>query len=112
MNEHTKGEWKVGQMHDDGSVYVLGGQSEKYICSVQIKQTGGGAIASAMESERLANARLIAAAPALLEACERYVRMQDEINAEMGTKPTNTMYQMMKAAIAKAKEQQNTPKKI
>jgi len=38
---------------------------------------------------------------ALMEACERYVRMQDEINQEMGRKPTNTMYNMMKAAIKK-----------
>ena len=67
--EHTKGKWEVSKMYDDGSVHIHGDNNKEYVCSVQIKQISGGAIAEAMESGRKANARLIATAPMLLGAC-------------------------------------------
>jgi hypothetical protein len=47
---------------------VLGGAGRSYVASVTIEQIGGGAIAAAMEPQRLANADLIAAAPDLYAA--------------------------------------------
>lgn len=44
------------------------------------------------------------APPTLLDCCKRYIRMQDEMNKEMGRKPTNTMYWMMKEAVAEAEK--------
>ena len=43
----------------DERITIVGGKNRGYICSVQIKQTGGGAIAAAMEDTRKANARRI-----------------------------------------------------
>lgn len=57
MAEHTKGELTVSKIHDDGSVHLNSGKNKDYICSVQIEQIGGGAIASAMEETRMANAK-------------------------------------------------------
>jgi len=55
--EYTKGKLSVSQMYDDGSIHIHGGDNKDYICSVQIKQIGGGAIAEVMEAVRLANAQ-------------------------------------------------------
>lgn len=76
MNEtkHTPGPWYTEHVLDSGKTMVFGGKTSRYICSVTIKQLGGGVIAESMESERKANARLIAAAPDLFEACKELVR--------------------------------------
>jgi hypothetical protein len=62
-----------------------------YVCSVQIVQTGGGMIAQAMESRRLANAALIvkavnAYAP-MLEALEAVVEGCEATARAMGIDP-------------------------
>ncbi len=56
---HTKGELKTGNTTDHNIMLVCG-KNGKYVCSVRVKQTGGGAIAEAMESERIANAEHLA----------------------------------------------------
>lgn len=56
MSEHTKGKLVISPRYDDGSVHLHCGKNRDYICSVQIEQIGGGAIASVMEIERVANA--------------------------------------------------------
>lgn len=85
--EHTKGKLIVSKIYDDGSVHLHGGENKDYICAIQIKQIGGGAIAAAMEGIRMANAEhirlcwngwdeLIKQRDALLDACERAMRIK------------------------------------
>lgn len=69
MGEHTKGPWKVNA--EDTSVYTENGQMHvadvRGWGTLRYKRSG--------EAEYLANARLIAAAPELLEALERVVKL-------------------------------------
>ena len=57
----TKRKWEIGRS-DEPNIIIVGGKNRDYICNIRVKQTGGGAVARAMESIREANARLIAAA--------------------------------------------------
>jgi len=43
--------------------------------------------------------------PTPLDCCKRYIRMVEECYAEMGKKPTNTTYRMMKEAVAEAEKE-------
>ncbi len=52
--KHTEGEIFIGNA--DTCIIIIGKENRDYIGSVQIQQTGGGAIAGAMEGRRLANA--------------------------------------------------------
>lgn len=54
MSEHTKGEIDYRDFSD--RIIIVGGENKSYICTVQIKQTCGGAIAESMEDVRKANA--------------------------------------------------------
>ncbi|KKL19816.1 hypothetical protein LCGC14_2461660 [marine sediment metagenome] len=71
MAEHEKWEFQ----DSDEQIIIVGGKDRDYICSIQIKQCGGGAIASAMEGRRKANARCICRdhnnVDALLDAVEK-----------------------------------------
>ena len=65
---HTPGPWVFGNTSEDRRM-ILGGESERYVCNVQIYQTPRVA-GLCDEAEREANARLIAAAPDMLAALE------------------------------------------
>ena len=69
----TPGPWVCGNTAAYETMIIGRGGEGDYICHVTIEQCGGGAIASAMEPARRANARLIAAAPELYEALEALV---------------------------------------
>ena len=56
--EFTKGELEIGNTTYH-NIIIVGGKNREYICSVRIQQTGGGAIAAAMEPKRIANAKEI-----------------------------------------------------
>jgi hypothetical protein len=59
--QHTAGEWRIGACGlEDGWVGVYAVEASELICQV---------VAQELEGECEANARLIAAAPLLLEAC-------------------------------------------
>jgi len=98
MSKFTTGKWYANKL---GDVIFCKRQGGKVI---EIADLTYPTKLSAPENR--ANARRICQCvnshDALLEACKRYVRMQEEIQGEMGRKPTNTMYCMMKAAIAAA----------
>lgn len=66
MSGHTAGPWGVGNTGPDQIMLLGDGGKGGYVCHIQIQQCGGGAIASIMEGERKANARLIQQAPTLL----------------------------------------------
>ncbi|WWW34555.1 hypothetical protein V8017_16230 [Stenotrophomonas rhizophila] len=66
-SKHTPGPWAFGNTHHDDRKLILSNSGKgKYICTVQIHQTPR-AFGTHEEPEREANARLIAAAPELLE---------------------------------------------
>jgi hypothetical protein len=90
---HTPGPWVRGNtvQHD---VLLLGGPAKRYVCHVTIQQAGGGAIAQSMEAEREANARLIAAAPELLEALEGIVA-EIEANKELLNGPNPPVQRLL-----------------
>jgi len=69
MAKHTQGPWGFGNTSDDQKLILGDSGKGRYICSVQIHQTPR-RCGYDMEFEREANARLIVAAPELLEALE------------------------------------------
>ena len=120
---YTKGKWEVSKMYDDGSVHIHGGANQEYVCSVQIEQIGGGAIAEVMEEGRLANARLIAEAGTianktgftpkqlaeqkadLLEACKlAREALKDHVQYDDGESLERDGFNATNAAITKAEQ--------
>ncbi len=66
MSEHTKGPWRTDASYTD----VFAGDDE-FICSCEGSRNG----LPLRDEEDLANARLIAAAPDLLAACKKMVKL-------------------------------------
>ena len=88
--QHTKGPWQFGSSNDD-SVYKrnIGGSDGYHV-----------AVASSREDDEVdANARLIAAAPDLLEALQSIVDM--DVAYQRGPKVEDAV-EVARAAIAKA----------
>lgn len=65
--KHTAGPWGFGRTRDDQRLILGKNGDGRYVCNVQIHQTPR-AMGRMSEPEREANARLIAAAPEMLEA--------------------------------------------
>ena len=99
---HTPGEWKVSALKNSGeddNVYIETA-GELVICEV-----GGFVIG---QEAAYANAHLIAAAPALLEACEAMVRAypySDIVDGGLCTCATCKAYRIGKAAIELTKKE-------
>jgi len=92
MSKHTPGPWKVGQ--------YLGSLSSFYV-HMDVGDKGRGsnvvdAVCGIDADERLANARLIAAAPCLLEA------LRDAMDALVIHAPDSWVLTQARDAIAKA----------
>lgn len=94
---HTPGLWRVfegdGVLSVHDSEHKLGGH-------MPVVHWMGFDGTDRPQDENIANARLIAAAPELLEACEEFVRKVDA-----GEARSKRSYAQMKAAIAKARGQ-------
>ena len=82
--KHTEGKVHFGKTDDD-KIMILN-KSGIYICTIQIKQQGGGAIAAVMEDVRRANAEHLKlcwnshdSRDALLEACKGARKLYDEM---------------------------------
>lgn len=89
---HTRGPWSRAQ--DKGPVYIVGGPESAW------RKVATIADMEHDQRESTANARLIEAAPDLLEACEMLAaRMESSGEAWMSDKA----WQVAAAAIAKAK---------
>ena len=67
-SQHTPGPWKVTDMHPEEGCRSIRGPKFEYVAEVCVVTTMHG---DNSDEVREANARLIAAAPALLEALER-----------------------------------------
>lgn len=94
-SKHTPGPWRVG----DAGATVFGPKTEAP-SPVRIATVTNNAIPS--DAQR-ANARLIAAAPELLDACEEAIAEAHRLNEAAGYTVFNpTAFGMMRQAIAKA----------
>lgn len=97
---HTRGPWEV-RFARNGYPYSIeapnGNRGPGGITSV----TRWGAISFPSSQEGLANARLIAAAPDLLEAADHIDRTATDIADDM-VMISGSAYRLMRAAIAKA----------
>ena len=104
MSKHTKGPWHVGVGNGEGSVFAdegrarmeQGGTTLYPICNVNRGWD---------EAEDAANARLIASAPDLLEACLCALADLEgllETDCFSTDDPANLTIQELRAAIAKA----------
>lgn len=102
--KHTPGPWAVGYLDQSGQRIVK--QEHIEICTCWHHSVGS------IEQEMEANARLIAAAPDLLEALEGLVKINEEHNAAMAVimgRPANwkdTYLDKARAAILKAKREE------
>lgn len=75
--QHAPGPWVFGRGRDDQRL-ILGGPGRRYVATVQIEQTPR-LLGLGEERERLANARLIAAAPDLLNIAQRVVSALEDL---------------------------------
>ena len=89
--KHTPGQWETL----DNSI-IAGA-----ICIAVIEDDGG---YEAPADQRLANARLIAAAPELLEALEAILKVGKGVPGPLNMIGTQMVREFARAAIAKAKE--------
>ena len=93
---HTKGKWEL----DEQVMCIVSKNKEltTLICDIQVK--------GLFESEPLANARLISAAPDLLKACERLLRVYDSYDADERLVTERLAIQnFAEATISKAKKE-------
>lgn len=86
MSKHTKGKWKLHDMEE----HTIVGSDHLYIA--------GSNAGSRPDKENRANARLIAAAPELLEACKKAMSSRIDGSCVYAT----AWWAEMKQAIAKA----------
>lgn len=100
MAKHTPGPWVVEE--NSSPPLIWGNDYEKPVAEVELHRS----YADYVDGEAQANARLIAAAPDMLEALEnlvaKYNAMQD---GNIGAQLTNGDFFAARAAIAKAKGQ-------
>lgn len=121
--KYTPGPWRVAKVIDSSfpkkhTVYVLIDDGrKKNVCAVSVygrnekseatktKKENGEirAIPTIGDEECNANARLIAAAPELLEALENLLPMAEKFLRNAPSHPDNAMLEDARAAIAKAK---------
>ncbi len=93
--KHTPGPWKLIEQ-GDANMYGMVTAGNRWIISFQ--QNG-----ELMSETELANARLMAAAPELLEALQEYVWLQEGWISKVSTMPSERL-KKAKAAIKKATE--------
>jgi hypothetical protein len=96
MAEHTKGPWELEESLRGNNYTAISGDDWIELATVVTRMKLGGDDSP----EGLANARLIAAAPELLEALENIILSSD---ANCGDSLANAI-EAARAAIAKAKE--------
>lgn len=98
MNKHTPGPWDIHFDRQDNEIYgKITGATITVEPNTAIARVCG--IDTNEHDERLANARLIAAAPELLEALREIMRECDENHSVLAKARA---YSIARAAIAKA----------
>lgn len=100
---HTPGPWKTGGCGEDGWRLILGPTTRFFQAFGEAHTTGVAAVSvSDCEAEDLANARLIASAPDLLNLLAAADRLE-ELTGENLAVYARTYAALARAAIAKAK---------
>ena len=100
--QYTPGPWKTGGCGDDGWRMILGPKTRFYHAFGESHTTSIAAVSvSDSESEDLANARLIAAAPDLLNLMTAATRL-DELTGENLAVYARTFASLARASIARA----------
>ena len=97
MDKHTPGPWQMGESHETAVEVQIAREPFSRIATV----IGGSRVlrGPSLSGDTMeANARLIAAAPDMLEA----LRKVDDLLVENATEPTD-LQAILRAAIAKAK---------
>ena len=99
MNKHTPGPWSIGDDSNAGCEVIAGPVA---IVLDRIARVAGDGTYVISREEMIANARLIAAAPCMLQALEAATA---EIRAIYGDQPpaTNSVVMLIEAAIKKAR---------
>ena len=92
---HTPGPWTVRETGSIPGHIVEVAETQRLVAEVRCAHKAGDATATA--AARLANARLIAAAPALLAACKVLVAWADHVLAESGPAARGRDYADMQA---------------
>lgn len=104
MNEpkHTPGPWMIDRHADNGELVVRCHSDKKIVANCQTDFYSSGSRENLM-AEIQANARLIAAAPELLEALQNIVGIYNDSDRwTQGDEPEPVEIQAARAAIAKA----------
>jgi hypothetical protein len=97
MNQHTPGPWHV-QKYSKDKLFV----NAEYAQVAHVLHTETRGLVTTIE-QRTANARLIAAAPKLLEACEQAVQFVAKYTADHESVIGQRMVDKMVSAIEQAK---------
>ena len=101
MNTHTKGAWHIGEGNGEGSIFADSGRTRLEsdgttlypICQVNSGWN---------DAEDAANARLIAAAPELLDACRCALADLEGLELDSDDCPAALTIKELRAAITKA----------
>lgn len=93
--KHTPGPWVFGKTTRQDQRLILGGPGRKYVASVTVQQIPR-PMGIADESEREANARLITAAPEMLEALEELLSLPNKQRPQQ-------VWEEARVAVAKAR---------
>lgn len=103
-NKHTPGPWLARRMYrgfsEKYTPYVSAGDTSKVLCFMNISGAYGG---FSGQEQAEADARLIAAAPELLEALEEITRQHRNVRAAEGYPTDSNSIIAAMAAIAKAR---------
>lgn len=105
MSAHTPGPWRVGRISDGYSTaWVMAGGKQLVADVIRAADAPSFqfCVGPADEGEASANARLIAAAPSLLEACRRLLTFNEELCTDVGISRHYPSAEMAREAIAKA----------
>ncbi len=98
MSKHTPGPWRVEHQNPSPTTgeWMIAGSKPGYLA--EVRDCGSGDVR--------ANARLIAAAPDLLEACELIVSAFDQLAPMSSARNEPLQINAARAAIAKARGEQ------
>lgn len=95
--KHTKGEWKV-DIECNGNLHIV--SNIEIIASINCSSFDGKTYEPT--NEEMANAKIIAAAPKLLESLMRFIKFVDDHKLEYGYE--SAMIRQAKEAVKKATE--------
>ncbi len=104
MSKHTPGPWQVGTKHHHNACQVYAADGQDAVCMVYDIWHHRN-VDECKDCKGMANARLIASAPELLEALKELLRVDDEWHGSVNSEMAGAR-QKARKAIAKAEGKQ------